>query len=309
MSREPAAAAASAGDAAPVNAGGKNLGLSSEIVAILRCPLCAQPLARDRAALRCGAGHAFDIARQGYVNLASGRRPPRNADTKEMVAARAGFLGQGHYAPLAEALAAHLREHAPTQSEVGRIVDIGAGTGYYLARALDACESARGLAVDISKFAARHAVRAHARAGAVVADASARIPVADGAASALLSVFAPRKADELARVLARDGVLLVVSAGAEHLAELRAALGLMAVEADKEARLRAQLGGHFELRSSAELRLELDLGAAQIAALVGMGPNAFHLGGAALAERLANVADATRVSAVFRVDVLAKRAG
>lgn len=34
-----------------------------------RCPLCAQPLAEEGNCLRCAAGHSFDIARQGYVNL------------------------------------------------------------------------------------------------------------------------------------------------------------------------------------------------------------------------------------------------
>ena len=55
--------------------------------------------------LRCATGHAFDVARQGYVNLMPGGARPGTADTTEMVADRAAFLGAGHYAPLAQALA------------------------------------------------------------------------------------------------------------------------------------------------------------------------------------------------------------
>ena len=38
------------------------------IVEWLRCPHCALPLQRVEQSLRCGGGHSFDIARQGYVS-------------------------------------------------------------------------------------------------------------------------------------------------------------------------------------------------------------------------------------------------
>ena len=59
-------------------------------------------LRRDGATWRCAAGHSFDIARQGYVNLLR-RAAPENADTPEMLAARDRFLVAGHYAPIAAA--------------------------------------------------------------------------------------------------------------------------------------------------------------------------------------------------------------
>ena len=68
-------------------------------LSLLRCPQCRQDLARTGRTLRCPSGHSFDIARQGYVNLA-GHAPPRNADTPAMVAARERFLATGHYRPV-----------------------------------------------------------------------------------------------------------------------------------------------------------------------------------------------------------------
>ena len=41
----------------------------------LRCPVCEQSLSRADRALRCPAGHTFDLARQGYANLTAGRVP------------------------------------------------------------------------------------------------------------------------------------------------------------------------------------------------------------------------------------------
>ncbi|MFG1697296.1 putative RNA methyltransferase [Nonomuraea sp. NPDC049309] len=81
----------------------------ADIVEHLICPVCGVDrqagLRLDAGALRCAAGHSFDVARQGYVSLLVGSRPPGTADTAAMVAARAAFLGEGHYEPLANALA------------------------------------------------------------------------------------------------------------------------------------------------------------------------------------------------------------
>ncbi|MEU5671774.1 putative RNA methyltransferase [Micromonospora sp. NPDC047753] len=75
----------------------------------LRCPVCGEALAEATAgtarALRCPRRHSFDIARQGYVNLLTGRAP-HVGDTFDMVAARADFQAAGHYDVISAALAA-----------------------------------------------------------------------------------------------------------------------------------------------------------------------------------------------------------
>ncbi|MEE1621196.1 putative RNA methyltransferase [Zafaria sp. J156] len=112
----------------------------------LLCPLCARPLASTGAAgrsLACGGGHRFDAAKQGYVNLLTGRGTGFTEDTADMVAARAGFLAAGHYAPLARALAGEaLRAAGRLDPERAvRVLDAGAGTGYYLGAVLSALRS------------------------------------------------------------------------------------------------------------------------------------------------------------------------
>lgn len=232
----------------------------------LACPVCEEGLASEGAVLRCPTGHSFDIARQGYVNLL-GRAAPENADTAAMLAARARFLSDGHYAPIAEAVVDAARGG-------NRIVEVGAGTGYYLAATLDATPDAEGLATDVSPAAARRAARCHPRAAAVVADTWRRLPLPDGAADRLLCVFAPRNPAEFARVLRPGGRAVVVVPGPGHLRELRDRYGLLGVGEDKAGRVRDAFAGWRA--EEQRLSYRMDLSPDGVADVIAMGPNAFH---------------------------------
>ena len=119
----------------------------------LVCPICAGELALEGTrVLRCENSHEYDAARQGYFNLLTGRGTKFREDTAEMIAARLRFLGAGHYAPIAEAVAAAVPRSAAL------IVDAGAGPGYYLRRVLEAVP-ARAIALDISRAAVKHAAK------------------------------------------------------------------------------------------------------------------------------------------------------
>jgi 23S rRNA (guanine745-N1)-methyltransferase len=254
--------------------------MNPDVVAALRCPICRGPLADGGAALRCAAGHAFDVARQGYVSFLAGRGTALVGDDATMVAARERTLAAGHFAPLAAALAEEAAGAGP-----GLVVEVGAGTGWYLARVLEALPGRAGLALDLSKFAARRAARAHPRAAAAVADARATLPLADGVAGLALDVFAPRNGPELRRVLRADGLLLVVTPAPDHLGELRATLGLLDVDPGKERRVADALGPWFEREGARAVRWELRLDRADVLALAGMGPSARHVAPDVLASR------------------------
>ena len=95
--------------------------MNDAVLPYLRCPNCWSPLAHAGPALRCPRGHSFDLARQGYAALLTGSR--RHAgDSAAMVADRAAFLAAGHYAFLADALAAAASGARPL------VVDAGTGT-------------------------------------------------------------------------------------------------------------------------------------------------------------------------------------
>lgn len=262
----------------------------ADVIDVLRCPVCGGPVELIDA-VRCGAGHNFDVARQGYVNLQPGASTG-TADTAAMVAARAEFLAAGHYDPLADAVAEAARTHLAGNAGANAplIIDAGAGTGYWLARLLERVDGGRGLALDVSKFAARRAAQAHPKIGAAVCDTWHQLPVADGAAALVLNVFAPRNAAEFARVLRADGALLVASPTPDHLAEVVAALGLLEVPDEKDARLDHALGAHFGLVSRDHVSVPLRLRAEDMRRIARMGPSAWHIADDELDQRLTALA-------------------
>jgi 23S rRNA (guanine745-N1)-methyltransferase len=280
-----------------------------DVVGFLACPQCGAGLARAGPVLRCPAGHAFDIARQGYVSLLppGGRAPA--GDSAPMVAARADFLAAGHYGSLARELAAAARAAVTGTGAPGCVLEVGAGTGYYLAAVLDALPDRAGLALDASKFALRRAARAHPRIGAAAADAWRRLPVADGAAAAVLDVFAPRNGAELRRVLHPAGRLLVVTPGRGHLAELGGPLGLLSVDPRKEERLAGTVGPYFQLLEQRPHAAALQLDHRDVAAAVGMGPSARHADPAVLAARIRELPAPVPVTLSVTLSVFGPRPG
>ncbi|MCO6011360.1 23S rRNA methyltransferase [Actinoallomurus purpureus] len=270
----------------------------ADVVSYLRCPICAGDLAAEGSALRCASGHAFDVARQGYANLLTGKVHLGTADTPEMVAARAAFLGAGHFAPLAELVAERAAALDPGE---GCVLDAGAGTGHYLAAVLDRLPGRPGLALDISKHALRRAARAHPRIGALAWDVWRPLPVRTGAVAVLIDVFAPRSGTEFHRVLRPDGALIVVTPAAHHLGELVERLGLLSVDERKADRVAGSVGERFAPAGTWSLELPLSLTRADAASLVAMGPSARHTDPEVLRARIAALAEPVRVTAAFEV--------
>ncbi|WP_441246086.1 putative RNA methyltransferase [Kitasatospora sp. McL0602] len=268
-----------------------------DIERYLACPHCAQGLTLDGRTLRCAAGHSFDQAKQGYVSLLAGDAHTGTGDTADMVAARSDFLAAGHYRPIADALAAAA---GTPLGDDGLVADLGAGTGYYLAQVL-ARTGGAGAALDISKYALRRAAKAHPRIGAVVCDAWRRLPLRDGCADLLLNVFAPRNGPEIRRVLRPGGRLLLVSPTSRHLRELVAALGLLSVDEDKERRIDEKLSPWLTRTDRVEVEFRLSLSRADAAAVVAMGPNAWHTDADRLTATLAELPEPVEVTGSVQV--------
>ena len=258
----------------------------------LLCPQCGNGLVVEDRAARCDRGHSVDRARQGYLNLL-GRAQGANADTPDMVARRHAFLSSGHYSPIADAV-------SQRSSGSAAVVEVGAGTGWYLARVLDALPSAEGLGVDVSVAAAKRLAKCHPRARAIVADAWQPLPIASAVADVVLSIFAPRNPEEFARVLGPKGRLVVVTPRADHLREARERFGLLGIEADKQQRLASTLGPWFTETEAEDLDVPMVLAPGELVNLVGMGPNAFH-------DHSADVQEPFEVTARVRISSWQKR--
>ncbi|MGH3663933.1 MAG: putative RNA methyltransferase [Micromonosporaceae bacterium] len=289
-----------------------------EVVPLLRCPVCHGVLSRHDGALRCGAGHSHDIARQGHVTLLAGPAP--RGDTTAMAAARARFLEAGHYDWLADLIveqADHiLRESrnaagaARADREAARagrdqcVVDAGAGVGFYLAAMLRRLPGdPLGVALDSSRPALRRAARAHPRIGAVGVDLWRRLPIADGSADLVLNVFAPRNGAEFHRILRPDGALFTVTPNPSHLAELVRRLGLLSVDETKQERLDRALGQWFAPERSVERTTVMTLDHHSLEALAEMGPSAWHVHAPAMAERIRALPTPVAVAASCQLTV------
>jgi 23S rRNA (guanine745-N1)-methyltransferase len=269
-------------------------------VELLRCPHCGDRLAPAPGALACASGHSFDVARQGYASLLSGGASTGTADDAEMVAAREAFLTGGAYAPIVGAIAEEAARSAPRE---GCVVDLGGGTGHYLAAVLDRLPDRLGLSLDLSKHASRRAAKAHPRAAAVVCDAWRELPVGDAVAAVVLSVFSPRNPGEIARVLGSDGVLVVVMPTDRHLAELIPALGLLSVDERKRERLDEKLRSRFSQAEETAVEYPMLLDRAAVSNLVAMGPSSYHLDADATRERIQASPPLTEVTASVTVSV------
>ncbi len=290
---------------------------------LLRCPHCRGGLRAEPAAptvIGCDAGHRIDLARHGYLPLLGPRGRTDTGDDAAMVAARARFLDTGHYAPIASAVAG-ATSAVPADTP---IVELGAGTGHYLAAAIGATRGTTGglgLAVDSSKYALRRAAR-WPHVAAVLADAWSPLPLRDAVAGAVLSIFAPRDAAEVLRIVRPGGPIVIVTPEPDHLAELREPMGLLAVDADKSGQIVEAFG---RAASSAprrpahraahppdgqpapqvrSLRYRVELTRAEALDCAAMGPAARHRTAADLAQRAEHLPERTAVTVAVSITTL-----
>jgi 23S rRNA (guanine745-N1)-methyltransferase len=238
------------------------------------------------AALRCEAGHSFDLAREGYVNLLRpGRAAPAElGDSREMLAVRREFLAAGHYEPLTRALLERVEARLPADGRVPVVADFGCGEGHVL-RALAERFGARirRVGLDASKHAVRLAARADPAAALHVADLWDTTLLPDASVDIALSVLAPRSAAEFARVIAPHGCIVLAAAGPGHLESLRREHGLIDQHDPEQRELSRRLAGGFALQAREALEFELRLSGPEAEALVRMSPLGRHADAAALA--------------------------
>ena len=220
---------------------------------------CGLALERRERTFSCPRGHAYDIARTGYVNLLQpqDRRSTAAGDAAEAVAARRRLLEAGIGRAALEAFVARAAARLAGDADV--VVDLGAGGGDALA-ALHARRPIPGIGIDLSTAAADLAARRFPALTWVVANADRRLPLLDGSVALMLSLHARRNPEECRRVLRPGGRLLVAVPAADDLVELRTSVLGQRVERPREEVVLAEHTPRFHLEARAIVREQHDLG-------------------------------------------------
>lgn len=222
----------------------------------LICPLDKQPLQLNERTWCCENGHSYDVAKQGYVNLlpVQNKRSKDPGDSKAMVQARRKYLEEGHYLPLARALADIVLEQGDQT-----LLDAGCGEGYYLRYLVEQAEQ-KGTklsvaALDISKWAVQAAAKQDKRLSWIVASNNA-IPLEDNSVDTILCVFGFPVEAEFKRVLKPGGRLIMVDPAVNHLTELKS---IIYSELKSKSETLPITGSDYELTSEQRVNFQVEL--------------------------------------------------
>jgi len=214
---------------------------------------CGLPLERRDGTLACLAGHSYDVARSGYVNLLQpqDRRSPDAGDSRAAIEARARLLAAGVGRALVDAIVG--RAASLDLGEHPLVVDLGSGSGNALAE-LAAARPLNAVGIDLSSAAAEHAARRFPALTWVVANADRRLPFLDRTVNLALSLHGRRNPEECARVLAPGGWLLIAVPARDDLIELRETVQGRGIERERAGALLAAHEPHFTLIDRSEVR-------------------------------------------------------
>lgn len=234
------------------------------------CPICRQALEKGEQAisLTCAAGHCYDVAREGYVNLllVNRKHSQEPGDSKEMIAARSRVHAAGLYQRLAMALQEQLTALDKVPSQV---LDLGCGEGFYSAAIQQVLPDAQVMGIDIAKPAVKLAAK-RCPGGSFAVASAFDVPLPDSSLDLVTSVFAPVDEAELLRLLVPGGIYLKVTPAPRHLWELR---GLL-YEQPTPHKVESQLVEGFESLIETDLEYPLQLNGETLRDLVAMTPYA-----------------------------------
>ena len=244
---------------------------------VLACPVCDGPLTIGAAAATCEKAHAFDLARQGYLNLLlpNKRHSPDPGDNPEMMRSRRAFLHGGFYDQMASATNAVVADVLTGRGEA-TVADLGCGEGFFLKTLKDHLTAAgpqprNYVGVDISRTGIRMATTYDRTITWLVASLH-HSPFLPQSIDLVLSMCAPISPDDLRRIVASDGAIVTVTPGPDHLDALRALLYSSVVPHPPAPAVLAD-DARFELSSSSRVRYQVMIdSAAQVMNLLAMTP-------------------------------------
>lgn len=255
------------------------------------CPLCQSPLHTDSKTWHClgrtmenigQKQHFFDVAKQGYINLlpVQFKKSKNPGDSEQSILARQRFLQQGYYQVLAQGLIQFARQQLCTGKNPIWL-DVGCGDGYYTEQLLS-LNPKHLIAIDISKPAVLATAKRlknltisdTTKCTCMVATAS-QMPLADNSVDVISSIFSPILPQEFARLLNKNGSVLIAKPLAHHLFELRQGLFEHVQDHDSDKFIE-QMADYFTLTAQQEIYADICITAEALADLMTMTPYAYR---------------------------------
>jgi len=186
-------------------------------MSILICPICKGSLEEKDKGVMCPNNHSFDYAKEGYLNLHMSKNSKNPGDDKVMVNARREFLNKGFYEEISNKVNEIIKDNLSVND---KILDIGAGEGYYTSKMADFLPFGEVYALDISKEAVKKASKTYKNIKWFVASGLEE-PFSDKTFDGLTVLFSKLFPEEFQRVMKDNGILVVVSPNREHLVDIK----------------------------------------------------------------------------------------
>lgn len=188
------------------------------------CPYCQNELlATSNKNYACELNHSFDVSKEGYINLlpVNQKKSKSPGDNEMMISARRNFLELGFYDPLIEHIIKIIKEDFTFNNNHFIALDAGCGEGYYSEKVMNNIPgmTSQIVGTDISKYAVKNAAKKY-KDNFYFVSSVFNLPVATEGIDLILSIFSPLQPEEFKRILTKDGYVIVVSPGENHLKEL-----------------------------------------------------------------------------------------
>lgn len=245
---------------------------------MLTCPVCKTALSQTERQLRCENNHSFDMAKQGYFNLLlnTAKNSKQPGDNAAMVAARSQFLNSGHYQSISDAINQLVIDQLWQQGHA-QILDLGCGEGYYTERlhhALTDHQIEHDLyGLDISKDAIKAACKRDKKINWLVANAN-HAPFTPNSMHTIVNVFNRIMPDALNTLCHPEGKVIIASAGAYHLQQLKEAIYQTPKYVEYDAI--SAMAPHFKHDARTTLDFTMQLEQQSAAALLAMTPHVWR---------------------------------
>ena len=179
------------------------------------CPKCKQKLTSKDKSYYCPAGHCYDIAKSGYVNLVlvGNKHSADPGDNKEMIDARVIVMDGGYYDSLSDCIVEIIKKY-----EHSAVLDCGCGVGSVTAKIKEALPDSL-----ILGNACAAASKKHKDIPFCVASSN-DLPVETASQDVLICAFAPVFSQEFGRILRPGGIFIRVVPDVMHLYGLKGIL-------------------------------------------------------------------------------------